>query len=151
MAYVMRLSPDERVRPPSGASPSRFTIYDLPGVIDGSQTNPPLWEPSSEFSGPDPLPGDNPTIPNVTWTYIGLTDIIGPADLGTFTVESIFGGFATSSFVGRAFLADGSVDFTVGPAVVRAPIPEPSALLLGVSGLALSVLGLRRRKRWLKQ
>src|SRR5258706_6848719 len=65
-----------------------FTVYDFFGYVAGSESHPggALWTFSA--TGPDFPPGtfltntDDPTIPNLTWTYHGPT-IVAPA-LGQF-------------------------------------------------------------------
>jgi len=68
-----------------------FTIYDFGTFVSGSNTQPTDWMFSSALLGRTPplvSPHDDPAILNLTWTYIGKTPIIGPADLGIFSVDN---------------------------------------------------------------
>ena len=111
-----------------------FTIYDFGNFVAGSNTQPTGWMFSSAFVGRTPalvLPHDDPTILNLTWTYIGKTPIVGPAALGIFSVNTNTDQVGTSDFAAQATRNGGPNDGTkisnVGD--VSVPVPEMSALL----------------------
>src|SRR5712691_2480318 len=102
-----------------------FTIYDFSGFVSGTNLQPADWSFSSSNSGLTPaallplvnIPGgiiDNAGIPNLTWIYTGSTPIPGPADLGIFSAESLYGPVTLSSFAAEATELSG---FTEGPKV----------------------------------
>jgi hypothetical protein len=134
-----------------------FTIYDFAGYVPGGNTQPAGWTFSAALVGITPgkvTPTDNPHLFNLTWTYIGSTQV-GPEALGIFSAVSHTnlaksGEFASEATKNSGDLAGTKVD-NIGNVAV--PIPEMSALMpmigvvgFGVIGLALSCLR-RRRER----
>ena len=134
-----------------------FTIYDFAGYVPGGNTQPAGWTFSAALIGITPgkvTPTDNPHLFNLTWTYIGSTQV-GPEALGIFSAVSHTnlaksGEFASEATKNSGDLAGTKVD-NIGNVAV--PIPEMSALMpmigvvgFGVIGLALSCLR-RRRER----
>jgi hypothetical protein len=123
-----------------------FTIYDFTGFVAGSATGPTGWKFSSSNLGVTPsgllLPGaDDPAIPNLTWTWKGLTDLIGPKyDLGGFSALSTLGGTTVDYFVARAHSnLSGGTDLSQEYTRVPAPAaPEPGTMaFLGLGGVSL--------------
>jgi hypothetical protein len=133
-----------------------FTIYDFGNFVAGSNTQPTGWMFSSALLGRTPshvLPHDDPSILNLTWTYIGQNPIIGPAPLGIFSVNNNTNQVRTSDFAAQATRNGGPNDGTkisnVG--AVSVPVPEMSALLpifsvCSAGLLALLPSFLRRRQ-----
>lgn len=132
-----------------------FTIYDFAGYVPGGNTQPAGWTFSAALVGITPgkvTPTDNPHLFNLTWTYIGSTQV-GPEALGIFSAVSHTnlaksGEFASEATKNSGDLAGTKVD-NIGNVAV--PIPESSALMpmigvvgFGAIGLALSYLRQRR-------
>ena len=133
-----------------------FTIYDFGNIVPGSNTQPAGWTFSSSLVGTTPAlvnPTDNPALLNLTWTYAGATTIVGPADLGIFSIQTTTSGSRTGQFAAEATRSTGP---QVGTKIdnigsVTVPVPEMSALApmlgicgLGVAGIATSIW--RRRQ-----
>jgi hypothetical protein len=121
-----------------------FTIYDFGNFVSGSNTQPTGWTFSSSLLGPTPAlvnATDNPTIPNLTWTYSGTAPISGSAALGIFSVITNTNQLKVGQFSAEATRNSGpnagtKVD-NIG--TISVPVPEPSALLpiLGVCAVAV--------------
>lgn len=133
-----------------------FTIYDFNGFIPGSNTQPANWAFASANLGQTAaktLPQDDPTIPNLTWTYEGSTPITGPLlSLPFFTAMSKYQGQALHDFGSQTHRTDnGRPVVNVSPIEVAVPspqVPEPEALLL--MGLGLPLVGAARLLRFRK-
>jgi hypothetical protein len=133
-----------------------FTIYDFGTFVSGSNTQPTDWMFSSALLGRTPplvSPHDDPAILNLTWTYIGKTPIIGPADLGIFSVDNNTNQQQTGDFAAEATRNGGPNDGTKIDNVgnISVPVPEMSALLpifsvCSAGLLALLPSFLRRRQ-----
>jgi hypothetical protein len=133
-----------------------FTIYDFGAFLPTSNLQPTGWTFSSALTGINPtlvLPTDDPTIPNLTWTYTDTTPINGTALLGDFSVIASTNQLRTSDFAALATLNSGpnagSKVHNVGD--ISVPVPEMSALLPIVSVCTAAIVGaiptlLRRRK-----
>ncbi len=150
--YTATVTLDQRV-----VTGDFFTIYDFNGLVPNSATMPPDWSFSSALTGVTPSqtdPPDDPTIPNITFTYTGTTPIIGPAALGTFSAVSNFGQSHPGYFAAEGTLnSNGTKVDNVG--VIPVPVPEISAFsqileicALGIFGFAAS--SLRKRNRFRK-
>jgi len=129
-----------------------FTIYDFNGLVPGSATSlNPNFAFSSSLTGNTParvLPNDDPSVPNLTWTYTG-PNLTGQQGLGNFSAVSIYdysidGNFTASS--ARTF--DGKINVNITDTSVPTPappIPEPATIAL--VGMGIPLLGLRRWMR----
>jgi hypothetical protein len=118
-----------------------FTIYDFRGYIPGSETTLANWSFSSANLGVTPVSitppnGDDPAIPNLTWTYTGPTITTDQA-IGTFSAQSYFTTLGISSVAEQDYNAN---LFTTNQTAtsILAPLPEPSERLLILGGLVMS-------------
>ena len=151
--YEVDLTNDERVDPTKNTA--FFTIYDFAGLVPGTNMQPANWAFSSALVGPTPpktLPNDDPSIPNLTWSYTGAAVIgPGPMNLGDFSADSIYSTKTSVDFT--ALATKNSVDDEDGKSIqnvgsVAAPfVPEPCTMALLGLGVAPLVGGLRRRSR----
>ena len=133
-----------------------FTIYDFAGYVPGGEVAPPGWALTSSNTGkadPKVNPADDPTLPNLTWTYTGPTTF-GQVGLGNFWAISKFGQRHEDSFTAQTYRAsDGLLDNNI--TTTDAPVgqvvhdtPEPATLALAALGLPLIGMAraFRRRK-----
>lgn len=163
--YSLNLSDTERADPTGTSSnnpPGTFvTIYDFNGLT-GVGTLPADWTFSIQNTGitPSLINGsafDDPTVPNVTFTYSGPV-VDGPATFSGFQIISSipFNTLRYSHYTSQATdntpgLTNGNTDQAVGSvAVPVALVPEPS--ISSLVCLAAAVAGLRtmRRRHWLR-
>jgi hypothetical protein len=135
-----------------------FRIYDFSGLV-GTPTVPTGWTASVANSNPTPPPnvilshGDDPAIPNLTFTYTAATPITGPVVLPGFSAVSSLDGTSVKDFAGRdtAATAGSKVD-SVGdvsvPRITPTAVPEPAGIVsLGLGVIFLEALLLRRSRR----
>lgn len=141
-----------------------FTIYNFPGLVANSNTQPTGFAFSSAPSS------TGTSLSNVTWTFTASSAPIGPATLGNFTVQSQFGTATTGSFAslaqtlvgdravssvtqasitipsGSASCGSGTTVTTTGDPSGGASVPEPSSLALGIGLPLLAFLWVRRQQ-----
>ena len=142
----------------SSAFKDYFTIYDFAGLVNNSWTQPAGWSFSFAFTGPTPsttTPSDDPGLLNLTWIRTN-GDVLGPQDLGNFSVRSVFGLVALDNYTSDATRSEGPTAGTAVASIGSTNVPqveggrpfqvgEPGTLLLLGSGLV--GLGLFRRKK----
>jgi hypothetical protein len=127
-----------------------FRFYDFSGYIPGTAVGPANFIATVANSNPVPPPnvilqhGDDPGIPNITYTYTGAVPLTGPVVIGTFSIQSTFGGQAIKDFAGQSTNTQtGSVIDSRTDVLVA--IPEPTSVVsLGLGGIVLLGLGYTR-------
>jgi hypothetical protein len=148
--------------PNVGATPSNtyFTLYDIPGLVAGSETfGGALAAAGSsmfteQLSGrtpvtESPVPPDSPTVTNIT-TYWTGADVSAPAgmpfDMGTISFRStdplgaaMLAFTAATQKLENLALPANNTGQVAGPGPSVSPIPEPGTLAL--LAMALPVLG----------
>jgi len=146
--YDASLSPDSQLQ-----LGDYFAVIDFAGYIAGSvfSTNPDITATSQLTTLPPPFQAfpDDPTIPNLLFTYTGTVPLTGPRiDLGDFGADSTFGltGLINQTASVHKEEVQGSNDFNLlagnttsiqGPAAIS-PVPEPtSAVLFGMGFVGL--------------
>jgi hypothetical protein len=128
-----------------------FTIYDIQGLV--AEVAPANWSASSAFTGETPsfqVAPDDPTLPNVTFTYSGpsisvSTDFTGFEIISTSNTVNANGDSATQDGgSGRSSFFQGQSGVDIPGA---AAVPEPSSmLLLGTVMLGLALVAFRKAK-----
>ncbi len=164
--YSVTLSGDQGL-----TTGSQLVIFDFAGYVAGSVTSP---SPLVSFTSPllanfdvttggvqvNPMFADDPTIPDLIFTYGGpnFQTTGGPfAPITvTFSATSTFGGVAVDGFSSRAISNSGMgtvgmASFNngaVGVAAATALVPEPASwtlLIAGFGGVGSLLRGRRRR------
>jgi hypothetical protein len=156
----------------------QFVIYDFNGFVPNSNTQPTGFSFTTMNTGGNPgrtVPNDNPTMPNLVWTYNGDTPLVGQIGLGNFTALSTLPEASVSTdFVSKTQVQDPNGDIrdednithTKAPAgtdsnvpppgsnnpppvVTPHGVPEPTSLILLAAGLPLvaGARALRNRRK----
>lgn len=156
--YQGTLGPDEGV-----SAGDRLIIYDFSGYIPGSIFSMIAnIVATTELTSPSGIvtPGfnDDPTIPNLVFTYVGPDfrtsgGPFPPFDFDGLGARSVLGGERADAFFGFSTKnnpdgvpgGSGTPIFSLGSVTVPAPIPEPAtwAMMLGGFGL---IGGFARRR-----
>ena len=157
--YRADLSQDEKVVPSGGTVQTTdfLTVYDFAGLLANSITTSSTdWVATVQNIGitpPNTLPTDDPSLPNVTFTYKGSTTVLGPqSPLFTFSMKSYAGPGGLDSFAAQATRATGG-PLLIGTKIqnvgqLEAPMyaPEPASLALLGIGAPIAIALIRRRK-----
>lgn len=129
-----------------------FTLYDFTGYVDASAVMPEGWAFSTSMTGGNPIgtvPGDNDTLPNMTFTYTADPQLEGQLGLGNFSLISNKDETGTTAFTGRSHRqVDRAIDSNItdvlspigGIDITPPPpgVPEPATLVLFGIGLPLA-------------
>lgn len=125
-----------------------FTVYDLKGIILGTNTQPDNWAATFNLVGTNPVgtsSPDDPAIYNVTWTYVGELPLLAPETLGSFSVQSSDGSLKNLAYAGQDTLLTGGPSGNMGSVPITT-VPEPSSFLLAGLGLSSGWFVFRRRR-----
>jgi len=99
LTYVFKITIDDSVVVQGGKdapNPDFFTIYNVAGLVAGSNQQPDGWTFSTADEGVTPFRGgkaminpvDTKDIPNVTWSYAGKEPLKGPKEVAGFSVRT---------------------------------------------------------------
>lgn len=140
-----------------------FTIYDFHGYIAGSAFAPVDWDISIQGTGitpsgidPGAFSGDDPGVENITFTYVGIPELVGEINpvggTGAFGADSTFcltndlGTYAADSHKHNPGKGDDDTNMqNAGFVVTPNAVPEASTLMILLPGLV--PLGVMLRKR----
>jgi hypothetical protein len=133
---------------------SFFTIYDFNQYISGSCVSPTGWTCTVQNVGytPDAVnpvaPPDAASVVNLTWTYTTGATLIGALEINGFSAQSAGNIMTLTSFSSRTTKnvgpQAGTLIDNVGNVAAPVSLPEPTSV--GLLGLALAGLAVRRRK-----
>ena len=148
---------------PTPTTGNYLTLYDIAGLVSGSETMPAGWTVSEQTVGVTPnieAPPDDGGVLNITWNYSSGPNVAGLASLGTFTFVSTDGNevFGSNFYAGQATAVGGeetgTVDQNIGhitaPEVTvttHSSVPLPSGSMIGAMLCGLVLLGHRHLKR----
>ncbi|HYZ48597.1 MAG TPA: PEPxxWA-CTERM sorting domain-containing protein [Sphingomonas sp.] len=159
-SYQGTLGPDEGLR-----SGDNLIIYDFAGYIPGSIFSPSANVTTSvEFLSPTGVvqPGfsDDPTIPNLVFTYVGPDfrasggpfaplDFNGLGARSTFNnrIQDAFFTLTTKNNPDNTPGGTGSPIYTLGQVTVPQAVPEPATWAMMLGGFGLAGMAMRRRPR----
>ena len=156
--YAGTLSSDE-----GAESGSKLIIFDFAGYVDGS-----IFTPSPDLLGTTELvsatpfitPGysDDPSIPNLVFTYVGASFHASGGPYAEFDFEN-FGALSTYDGVGKdaftTFLVKNNPPAATGDPLIhlgtvgvpaRAPVPEPAAWAMMLFGFGMVGRSMRFRR-----
>ena len=128
-----------------------FTVYDFAGFVPNSNTQPANFSFTTATTGKTPAhvqPSDDPSIPNLTFTYTGSDTEVGELALGSFTALSRYTRTREDYFTGQTHRElDGHLNSNITDTLVPVPchppaVPEPASIVLLALGLPLA-LGVR--------
>ena len=130
-----------------------FTIYDFAGYIAGSATDVGDWKFSTANDGPDGIyqgPTDNPSLPNLTWTYqgTGLAQVEnGSLLLGQFSARTSYAGETLGLYSSQDHQYNGTAFALAGhtATVTVAAVPLPGIAWAGMGLFGL--LGVNRLRK----
>src|SRR5262249_10327363 len=95
--YTASIPSGDQINPGDQTNPGDFfRIYDFAGYVAGSIAAPAGWTATTALTNAVPPPSvilthdDEPTIPNLVFTYTGTAPIVGPTSIGGFTAMSTF-------------------------------------------------------------
>jgi hypothetical protein len=148
--YAVEVTSGETVE-----SGDNFTFYDFYGLT-GTPTGPSGWTVSVSNNATPPtgtVPVNDPTVPDVTFTYSGPNITGGPTSLGNFSLVSIYGTVNNNpfhNFTGDAHETGGmpNGNLTQYKNPVNTAVPEPgtyAAFLVGGLGVLGLMVGARKR------
>lgn len=134
-----------------------FRIYDF-GGLTGTPTAPAGWTVTVANTNTVPPPsviltyGDDPALPNITFTYEGATPIVGATDITGFEAFSTdpLSNHAFKDAVGLSTNDAGGALSSVNAVLVPgapAPVPEPSSVALLAAAAVFTGRKLFRRER----
>jgi hypothetical protein len=140
--YTAALDPQQNL-----VTGGELCFADVVGLT-GTPTAPSGWIAANQVNSVCPIlagvsvPND---LPSVLYTYSGATTVYGPADLGTFTLQSTVG---SQGEIAYGAMAQNKSNLTLtanqGEDIGPSPIPEPSSMLLLIPALAVMALAKRQ-------
>jgi hypothetical protein len=135
---------------PTPTSGNYLTMYDIAGLVSGSESMPTGWTASEQTTGVTPnteTPTDTGLL-NITFNYSTGATIVGAADLGAFDFVSTLGTpiAASNFYAGQATDTSGAENGTQDqndghvPAPTTA-VPLPAGSMIGAALCGLVLVG----------